>query len=114
MIPWSLLKFMSIEFVKLSNHLILCHPLFFLPSIFPSIRVFCNGQSIGASASVLPTNIKTLVLPKLIYRINTITNHLYWVEYHALLVPCKIHIHQEPLNVTLFGNRVFADVMKLI
>ena len=37
----SLLKFMSIESVMLFNHLILCHPLL-LPSIFPSIRVFCN------------------------------------------------------------------------
>ena len=37
---WSLLKFMSIESVMLSNHLILCHPLLLLPSIFPSIRGF--------------------------------------------------------------------------
>ena len=33
---------MSIESVMPSSHLILCHPLFFLPSIFPSIRVFSN------------------------------------------------------------------------
>ena len=33
---------MSIELVMPSNHLILCHPLFLLPSIFPSIRVFSN------------------------------------------------------------------------
>ena len=39
---WSLLKLMSIESVMPSSHLILCHPLFFLPSIFPSIRVFSN------------------------------------------------------------------------
>ena len=44
---WSLLKVMSIESVMPSNHLILCHPLLLLPSIFPSIRVFC-------SESVLP------------------------------------------------------------
>ena len=37
----SMLKFMSIELVMPSNHLILCHPLL-LPSIFPSIRVFSN------------------------------------------------------------------------
>ena len=61
----SLLKLMSIESVMRSNHLILCHPLFLPPSIFPSIRVFSNeslfasgGQSIGVSAStsVLPMN----------------------------------------------------------
>ena len=38
----SLLKFMSIESVMPSNHLILCHPLLLLPSIFPSIRVLSN------------------------------------------------------------------------
>ena len=39
---WSLLKLMSIESVKPSNHLILYHPLPFLPSIFASIRFFSN------------------------------------------------------------------------
>ena len=43
----SLLKLMSIESVMPSSHLILCHPLLLLPSIFPSIRVF-------SSESVLP------------------------------------------------------------
>ena len=38
----SLLKLMSIESVMPSNHLILCHPLLLLPSIFPSIRVSSN------------------------------------------------------------------------
>jgi len=38
----NLLKLMSMESVMLSNHLILCHPLLLLPSIFPSIRVFSN------------------------------------------------------------------------
>ena len=39
---WSLLKLMSIKSVMPSNHLTLCRPLLFLPSIFPSIRVFSN------------------------------------------------------------------------
>ena len=38
----TLLKFMSIDSVMLSKHLILCHPLLLLPSIFPRIRVFSN------------------------------------------------------------------------
>jgi len=38
----SLLKLMSIESVMPSSHLILCHPLLLLPSIFPSIQVFSN------------------------------------------------------------------------
>ena len=41
-ISWSLLKLMSIELVMPSNHLILCQPLLFLFSIFPSFRVFSN------------------------------------------------------------------------
>ena len=39
---WSLLKFMSVEPVMPSNHLILCCPLLLLPSIIPSIRVFSD------------------------------------------------------------------------
>ena len=66
-ISWSVLQFMSIELVMLSNHLILCHPLLLLPSIFPSIRVLSSEsdlrirwQSTGAAAStsVLPMNIQ--------------------------------------------------------
>ena len=41
-ISWSLLKLMPIESVMPSNHLILCHPLLLLPSVFPSIRIFSN------------------------------------------------------------------------
>ena len=44
-ISWSLLKFMSIESMMPSNHLILCHPLF-LPSIFPSIKDFSNESAL--------------------------------------------------------------------
>ena len=44
-ISQSLPRFMSIELVMPSNHLILCCPLL-LPSVFPSIRVFSNGQAL--------------------------------------------------------------------
>ena len=66
-ISQSLLKLKSIESVMPSNHLILCHPLLLLPSIFPSIRVFSNQSALcirwpkigtSASASVLPMNIQ--------------------------------------------------------
>ena len=66
---WSLLKLMSNKLVMPSSYLILCRPLPFLPSIFPSIRVFSNEsvphvrcQSIGvsASASVLPMNTQSV------------------------------------------------------
>ena len=44
-IPWSLLKLMSIVLVMSSNHLILCHSLLLLSSVFPSIRVFTNESA---------------------------------------------------------------------
>ena len=63
----SFLKLMSIGLVVPSNHLVLCCPLFLLPSIFPSITVFSNKLtllirwpkywSFKASTSVLPMNI---------------------------------------------------------
>ena len=60
----SLLKFMSIESEMPSNHLILCCPLLFLPSIFPSIRAFANESVLrirwpkywSFSFSVSPSN----------------------------------------------------------
>ena len=66
-ISWSLLKLMSTELMMPSNHLIFCHLLLLLPSIFPASesfpmsQLFTSGcQSIGASASasVLPMNIQ--------------------------------------------------------
>ena len=61
---WSLLKLMSIELLMLFNHFILCHPLFLLPSIFPSITVFSNELALhirwpeywGFSLSISPSN----------------------------------------------------------
>ena len=61
---WSLLKLMSIVLVRPSNHLILCHPFLFLPSIFPSIRIFSNESALhirwprywSFSFSISPSN----------------------------------------------------------
>ena len=46
---WSLLKLMSIVLMMPSNHLILCRHLLFLPSVFPSIRVFANESVLRIS-----------------------------------------------------------------
>ena len=43
---WSLLKFISMESVMPSNHLVLCYPIHLLPSIFPNIRVFSNESAL--------------------------------------------------------------------
>ena len=61
---WSSLEFISIESVMPSSHLILCHPLLLLPSIFPSIRVFSNESALhvrwpkywGFSFNISPSN----------------------------------------------------------
>ena len=64
-ISWSLFKLMSIDesyLVMSSNHLILCHPLLLLPSIFPSIRVFSKDLALCIrwpkywSFSISPSN----------------------------------------------------------
>ena len=61
---WSLFKLMFIKSVMPSNHLILCRPLLFPPSIFPSIRVFSNESALcirwpnywSFSFSISPSN----------------------------------------------------------
>ena len=63
-ISWSLLKFISMQSLMLSNHLILCHPLLLLPSIFSSIRVFSSESALlirwpkywSFSFSISPSN----------------------------------------------------------
>ena len=61
---WSLPKFLSVELVTLSNHLILCRRLLLLPSIFLNIRVFSNESALhircpkycNFSCSISPSN----------------------------------------------------------
>ena len=112
-ISWSLLRLTSTELVMLFNHLILCHPLLLLSSIFPSIRVFLmsclftsGGQSIGvsASASVLPVNIQGwfplgltgLVslqskVPSRVFSSTTIWKHWFFGTQHPLWSSAPIH-----------------------
>ena len=67
-ISQALLRFMSIDSVMPSNHLILCHPLLLMPSIFPSTKVFSSELALCirwpkywsfSLASVLPINIQS-------------------------------------------------------
>ena len=61
---WSLLKLMSVESVMPSSHLIICHPLLFLPPTPPSIKVFSNESTLcmrwpkywSFSFSISPSN----------------------------------------------------------
>ena len=85
----SLLKIMSIELVMSSSHLILCHPLLLLPSIFPSIRVFSNE-------SVL-----CIMWPKYWSFSLTITPSN---EYSELISPCSPRNTQESSVILQFKN----------
>ena len=77
----SLLKFMFIESVMLSNHLILCFPLLLLPSVFPSVKVFSNESALrmrwpkycSFSFNISPSNEH----PGLIFR-------MYWLDLLAV------------------------------
>ena len=111
-ISWSLHKYMSIKSVTLSNHLILCHPLLFLPSIFPSIRVFSNESVLhirwpkywSFSFSISPSNEYSglisfsidwfdLLLSKRLSRVfssTTIRKHQFFLALSLLL---RLHIY---------------------
>ena len=105
-ITWSLLKFMSIESVMPSNHLILCHPLLLLLSIFPSIRVFSNESALhirwakywNFSFSISPYNEHlwfssvTQSCPTLCNPMNCSTPDL--PVYHQLPEFTQTHVHQ--------------------
>ena len=99
----SLLKFMSIESVMLSNHLILCHPLLLLPSIFPSLRVFSSELALGLkwtkyccfSFSISPSNeysgltgLISLLSKRLrslrVFHSSTIQKHQFFSAQHSL------------------------------
>ena len=100
-ITWSLPKFMSIELVMTSNHLILCRPLLLLPSIFPSIRVFSNELALRIrrpkywNFSIITSNEHSGLLS---FRIDwldllevqeTLKSLLYIIEGTCLSISCR-------------------------
>ena len=116
-ISWSLLKFMSIQLVMPSNHLILCCPLLPLPSIFSSIRVFSNESALSirwpkywsfSFSKALPVNIQGWFPLGLISLIpcsprdswvlssTTIQKHQFFGAWPSLWF--NSHIHTRPLE----------------
>ena len=90
MISWTLLKFMPIESVMLSIHLILCCPLHLLPSIFPSIRVYPNKSALhirwtkdwSFSLSISPSNeYSGLISNSHKYTVNI--SQVYWASVNT-------------------------------
>ena len=90
----SLLKLMSIESVMPSNHLIPCHPLLLLPSIFPSIRVFSNESVLhirwpeywSFSFSISPSNDYS----------GLISFRMDWLDLLAVQGTLKSLLHRKP------------------
>ena len=74
-ISWNLVKLTSIESVMPSNHLILCHPLLPLPSIFPSIRVFSKISQFFASVRI-NTIIIIIFFLKIVYMIKHVITRI--------------------------------------
>ena len=85
----SLLKLMSIELVMPSNHLIHCHPLVLLPSIFPSIRVFSQWVSSLHQAWSISFGIS---------HSNEYSFRIHWVDLIAVQGTLKSLLQQQSLT----------------
>ena len=101
---WSLLKFMSIESVIPSNHLMLCHPLLLPPSIFPSIRIFSSESFIcirwpkywSFSFSISPSNEYS----------GLISSRKDWLDLRAVQGTLKSLLHTTVLKHQFFGAQL--------
>ena len=101
----SLLKLMSIESVMPFNHVILCHPLLLLPSIFPSIRIFSNESALrirwpkhwSFSSKISPSNEH----PGLIsFRMN-------WLDLLAVQGTLKSLLQHHSLKASILWHSAF-------
>ena len=100
---WSLLKLMCIKSVMPSSHLILCHPLLLLPSIFPSIRVFSNDSALrirwpkywSFSFSIIPSK----EIPGLI------SFRMDWLDLLAVQGTLKSLLQHHSSKASIFGTQ---------
>ena len=103
----SLLKFLSIESVMPSNHLILCYPLLLLSSIFPSIRVFPNESTFcmrwpkywSFSFNISPSNEH----PGLIFRMD-------WLDLFAVQGTLKSLLQHHSSKASILQHSAFFIV----
>ena len=104
----SLLKLMSIESVMPSNHLTLCHPLLFLPSIFPIIRVFSNESAFhirwpkywSFSFSISPSNEYS----------GLISFRMDWLDLFAVQGTLKILLQHHSSKASMLQGSAFFMV----
>ena len=98
---------MSIEFVMLSNHLIVCRPLL-LPSIFPSIRIFSNESALcircpkywSFSFSISPSN----------EYLGLISFRMDWLDLLAVQGTLKSLLQHHNLKTSILGLSAFFTV----
>ena len=99
---------MSIESVMPSNHLILCHPLLLLPSIFPNIRVFSNESVLrirwpnywSFSFSISPSNEYSVL----------IFLRIYWFDLLAVQGTLKSLLQHHSLKASILWHSAFLMV----
>ena len=107
----SLLKFMSIELVMPSNHLILCRPLLLLPSVFPSIKVFFNESALlirwpkywSFSFSISPSNEYS----------GLISFRMDWLDLLAVQGPLKSLLQHHSSEASILWCSAFFIVIRL-
>ena len=107
----SLLRLMSIELVMPSNHLILCHALLLLPSIFPSIRIFSNKSVLhirgpkywSFSFSIRPSNEYS----------GLISFRMDWLDLLALQGILKSLLQHQSSKASILQHSVFFIVQLL-
>ena len=100
----SLLRLMSIESVTPPNHLILCHPLLLLSSIFPSIKVFSNESVLrirwpkywSFSFNISPSN----------EHLGLIYFRMDWLDLLAVQGPLKSLLQYQSLKASIFGPQL--------
>ena len=104
----SLLRLMSIMSVMPSNHLILCHPLLFLPSIFPGIKVFSNESVLhirwpkywSFSLNISPSNEHP----------ERISFRMSWLDLLAVPGTLKIFLHHHSSKASILWCSAFYIV----
>ena len=99
---------MSIEFVMPSNHLILCHPLLLLPSVFPSMRIFSNESALrirwpkywSFSFNIGPSN----------EHAGLISFRMDWLDLLAVQGTLKSHLQKYSSKVSILQHSAFFIV----
>ena len=105
---WKLFKFMSIKSVTISNHLILCHHLLLLPSIFPSIRVFSN-ESVLCIRGPNYWNFSLSITPSNEYS-GLISFRIDWFDLHAVQGTLKSLLQHHSSKTSIIWHWAFFMV----